>query len=53
MRTYEKNELLTMDYLIQILSSQGASKSHVICVKPTVVNLMPCCIKHISRCFWY
>ena len=35
-----------------VISNQFASNCRVFCVKPTV-NLTPCCIKHIARCFWY
>ena len=27
------------------------AKNHITC--QTLVNLMPCCIKHTSRSFWY
>ena len=42
----------TMSVFVCVMPSQSASKSHVICVKPTV-NVTPCCIKYIARCFWY
>ena len=35
-----------------VISNQSSSKSHVICVKPSV-NLIPRCIKHTERCRGY